>query len=365
MKRNVTAVCGAVLLSCLFALPASAGQWYQKSGEWRYQDDSGQDVVNNWVQDADKWYFVNGSGNMMTNTVVENYYLGEDGAMIPTERLSRDQRFTLAYKSGDISIIPEAQRPFYNTCAEILKQTVSPTARKYENELKIHDYIVQNTAYDFDNFKNNTIPASSYTAEGVLSGGTGVCSGYAEAFQLLSTMSGIPCITVSGTADGYSGWGSHAWNQVKLDDGQWYWVDTTFDDPVPNRENYVRYKYFNVTTSKLKGDHKWSGGYDTSATQYSASKLGLSDSSSDDDSSYNEDIKDGAICTQQELMDFLADEFYNYSGTIQLTTYNFKPSFKKKYNDYNVTNLKSSFTESGSYRYYTLTVTYEEEEEDE
>ena len=64
-------------------------------------------------------------------------------------------------------------------------------------------------------------------------------------------------------------------------------------------------------------------------------------------------------------MDFLADEFYNYSGTIQLTTYNFKPSFKKKYNDYNVTNLKSSFTESGSYRYYTLTVTYEEEEEDE
>lgn len=363
-KKQLGLIGGMLLLSCLYAMPAYAGQWYEKSGEWRYQDDNGQDVVNSWAEVDGKKYFFNGSGNMMSSTIVENCYLGDDGAMIPTEYLNRNQRFTLAYKSGDISVIPEAQRPFYNICAEILKQTTNATSKKYENELNIHDYIVKNTAYDFENYKNNSIPASSYTAEGVLSDGVGVCAGYAEAFQLLCNMSGIPCITVSGSANGYKGWGSHAWNQVKLDDGQWYWVDTTFDDPVPNQEGYVRYKYFNVTSSKLRSDHKWTGGVDTSATQYSASKLGLS-TAGEDKGWMSEDEREGAITSQRELMDLLTDSFNSQETTIQFVVSGFKPSIKKKYKEFHVSNVKTDYTESGSYKSYTLTVTYEEEAEEE
>lgn len=54
-----------------------------------------------------------------------------------------------------------------------------------------------------------------------------VCEGYAGAFKVLCDAFGIPCICVSGAMTSLS---AHMWNQVQLDNGQWYLVDVTTGD---------------------------------------------------------------------------------------------------------------------------------------
>jgi transglutaminase/protease-like cytokinesis protein 3 len=68
---------------------------------------------------------------------------------------------------------------------------------------------------------------------------------------------GIGCRTVIGEIyDEQSGWIAHAWNTVRLD-GVWYYIDVTWDDPVPDRGNSVHwYKYYLTTDSTFGGDHR-------------------------------------------------------------------------------------------------------------
>ncbi len=60
-----------------------------------------------------------------------------------------------------------------------------------------------------------------------------VCDGYSKAFQLLCMKEGIECIVVLGTGMPISDIPvvvNHAWNYVKMDDGQWYAMDVTWND---------------------------------------------------------------------------------------------------------------------------------------
>jgi len=50
--------------------------------------------------------------------------------------------------------------------------------------------------------------------------------------------------------------GGHAWNLVKVDD-EWYHLDTTWNDPVPDRGNGIRYDYFLLNDTDMRVDHAW------------------------------------------------------------------------------------------------------------
>jgi len=139
-----------------------------------------------------------------------------------------------------------------NKAKDIVSQVIKNTMTDYEKELAIHDYLVLNYKYDYDNYKNDTIPDESYTPYGLLIKGTGVCQAYAEATEILLNLVGIECKLVTGTSKGES----HAWNIVKLD-GEYYMLDVTFDDPTPDEPGQVNYNYFNVTADKLSQDHNW------------------------------------------------------------------------------------------------------------
>lgn len=130
----------------------------------------------------------------------------------------------------------------------IIKKVVSQSSSDYEKILAVHDYLVLNTAYDYDNYRRNRIPRESFTARGALVYGVAVCSGYSYAFQRLLDELGIENLYVSGEAG--TG-GGHAWNMVKLD-GEWYHIDATWNDPVPDRPQRVRYKYFLVSDAKIR-----------------------------------------------------------------------------------------------------------------
>jgi hypothetical protein len=63
------------------------------------------------------------------------------------------------------------------------------------------------------------------TAAGPLLEGGAICTGYAEAFQLLAMEAGLQSITVSGI----TGSNGHAWNKVNID-GTWLNYDPTWND---------------------------------------------------------------------------------------------------------------------------------------
>ncbi len=133
----------------------------------------------------------------------------------------------------------------------VLEQIIKPDMTELEKELAIHDYIVLNTQYDVVNFNKNTIPNPSYNINGILLNGIGVCEGYAKTFKLMLDRVGIESTIVEGPKI------NHAWNIVKIDN-QYYHVDVTWDDPVPDRRGKVSHSYFNVSDRNLsKGEHIW------------------------------------------------------------------------------------------------------------
>ena len=119
----------------------------------------------------------------------------------------------------------------------VVDQVVTPGMSDYEIAKALHDYVVLNCDYDTRYYSGN-MPYISYTPEGMLLEGTAVCAGYGQAYQLLMEEAGIPCEYITGYAGGY-----HAWNLVLID-GQWYHVDTTWDDPTNRGGDYIRYDYF-------------------------------------------------------------------------------------------------------------------------
>ncbi len=128
----------------------------------------------------------------------------------------------------------------------------------YDKELQIHNYIVNHTKYDYANYQAGNIPAVSYTAYGCLILGKAVCEGYSKAFKLLSDLSALECMVVSGESNAMGRWEGHAWNIVKVG-GKYYHVDSTFDDPVTsNGKDVLSYYYFNLSDKELSKGARWS-----------------------------------------------------------------------------------------------------------
>lgn len=111
----------------------------------------------------------------------------------------------------------------------------------------VNDYIVVNTKYNLDSQE------SPYTPYSILINGEGVCEGYALAGLLLFDAIGIEAKYISGNA--IPG-GLHAWNLVKLDD-EWYHLDITWNDPLPDQGDKVHYDYYLISDKKIAKDHKW------------------------------------------------------------------------------------------------------------
>lgn len=111
--------------------------------------------------------------------------------------------------------------------AEIVKPDMS-AEQKYK---VIYDYLNDNTKYDDAALANaeandfrNIDPAfnDSFTTYGIMVKKVGVCASYASVYKMLSDLTGLETIVVTGNMDGVP----HAWNKVKLANG-WVHVDST------------------------------------------------------------------------------------------------------------------------------------------
>ena len=149
----------------------------------------------------------------------------------------------------------------------VVSNYITPGMSEREKVRVLNNWLTMNAHYD-----------SSYTyhgAEGVMILGYGVCDSYSYAFELLATRAGLANRRLTGNAvSGYGG-GGHAWNLVRVD-GQWYHIDTTWNDPVdisvPNSEiphisGYECHEYFLVTDAQIGKDHTWAAGISADSNQ--------------------------------------------------------------------------------------------------
>lgn len=120
---------------------------------------------------------------------------------------------------------------------------------KLQLQYVIHDYLLENTTYDHDNYITSTVPPESHSIYGALIEGTAVCDGYAKSAKYLLDLVGIESGIIT------SGEMSHAWNYVNID-GKYYHMDITWDDPVPET-NTMDYSYFNLSDNEIAKTHTW------------------------------------------------------------------------------------------------------------
>lgn len=106
-----------------------------------------------------------------------------------------------------------------------------------QKAITLHDYLVLNCEYYTD---SSTFPDTVYDAYAALVDRKAVCQGYALAYKYLLNQAGIDCYMVTSSAM------NHAWNLVELN-GQYYQVDTTWDDPLQDKLGYARHEYMFVS----------------------------------------------------------------------------------------------------------------------
>ena len=115
-----------------------------------------------------------------------------------------------------------------------LSLPLSEGSNPYEWMKIFHDYLCETVVYVESTNSHNII--------GPLLNGKSVCEGYAKSFKLFCELLEIPSAMVIGVGNTSSGSEAHAWNVVRMEDGNWYAVDVTWDD----QDSGIYYDFFLV-----------------------------------------------------------------------------------------------------------------------
>ena len=84
-QTKLVAVLSAAALLAMGASMTSFAAGWQKddAGVWHYYDSDDNQVTDEWKKDGGKWFYLNEDGDMETDAWVDDdYYVGEDGAML-------------------------------------------------------------------------------------------------------------------------------------------------------------------------------------------------------------------------------------------------------------------------------------------
>ncbi len=221
-------------------------------------------------------------------------------------KLFDNSRVVNAYKTGDDSGLTDLEKDIFNEAKKILDEIKKTATTHYEIELAVHDYIVESSTYDKQAISAMENPQeNSENPYGILINKTGICLGYTTTFQLFMDMAEIPCVTIYAKDEADD---EHAWNQVQID-GEWCYVDCTWDDPVPDYDGRGAFhQFFNVTEEYMwDTGHRWDKDMCEESDSYQSSYyvMGAASVSSRDD------IKD---VLKQAVKDEKADCSVKLSG---------------------------------------------------
>jgi len=132
---------------------------------------------------------------------------------------------------------PNAKFAATDAAADAIIAKMDPSWSELTKVMYINDYLTYNCEYD------RTL--SKYCAYNCIVEKTSVCQGYAEAFFFLMYKLGIDCRIISSEAL------NHAWNMVKVD-GEWYQIDVTWNDPVPDTKGNSGHTYMLISEALMR-----------------------------------------------------------------------------------------------------------------
>ena len=136
-------------------------------------------------------------------------------------------------------------------------ENIDPSLTEYAKVKKIHDFIVKKNFYTKGDSQEKSGGLSIYHPGSILFGNGGVCNAYATLFDLMAKESGLNSQIVTGKS--LRNGEDHMWNMVQIM-GNWYHIDTTWDDPiinfsqgyVENIGDFVIYDYFLKSDTEIK-----------------------------------------------------------------------------------------------------------------
>ena len=122
-----------------------------------------------------------------------------------------------------------------NQIDNIVDEIISDDMDEYEKMNTIASYVLNNLMYDYAALNDESL-ATEYNHNPLESAlnGLGVCASFAAFTNVLAIKAGLTSY--------YTFNNDHAWNLVKLD-GNYYYIDTTNADVIPNVSKYMIEKY--------------------------------------------------------------------------------------------------------------------------
>ena len=163
-----------------------------------------------------------------------------------------------AYLNGDTSTLTDDELELYDVAVNWIGENITEEMTDIEKCTVIYEYLsgyVQysndllnalNTSYTFDR---------GITAYGAMIDNLTICQGYADAFDMLTSMLGMNCIQIFGQGNG-----PHNWNMIELD-GNWYHVDCTWGAGFGGVDGRCDWAYLFLSDGQLGKTHSWDRAY--------------------------------------------------------------------------------------------------------
>ena len=164
--------------------------------------------------------------------------------LLSNGKLGMKATFTLAYRTT-----AEQEKQVDAAVAELLDSLELEGKSDYDKVKAIYDWMNANIEYDFDGlarYLTKHIASSAYAA---LFDHTAVCQGYSVLFYRLCLEEGIDARVVQDVTGGGA---PHVWNIVQMDNGCYYYVDTTLGAGLSQKFDLPSDGFF------LKGSDYWS-----------------------------------------------------------------------------------------------------------
>lgn len=133
-----------------------------------------------------------------------------------------------------------AQEQQMDKAVDSALKTIDLSGNDYKKAKAIYKYICDNVVYDHTNLNDDSYKLK-YTGYAALVNKTAVCQGYSVLFYRMALEAGLDARVVESSEM------CHAWNIIKMTDGKYYCLDSTWDAG----RSATSYIYF------LKGSDSW------------------------------------------------------------------------------------------------------------